>query len=828
MESLLKLPYPPTPMKRLPALAATLLLLVVAWLCMKSQENEAHSPRLQTSQAINPSISAPNNHENSQDKSSKPALFPQTSRGIPITAEFVRSLARGAKNVIFPLPDGRDVHGTIEQHHQAADGSPVGASGRLTAPGKGTFHFRTQPAGFPAGPVIGAVVIEGAEIAFQVMPGPAQTSLLAARPIDQVICRNYTLPPQDADGPEEIIADHPTDIETPLYQNGIIPLQSRPSAEGVIYLDFDGASGPQEGWGDFEAAAPSGMTPTKVMNIWARVSEDFAPFNLNVTTDLQVFLNAPETSRQRCIITPTKNAAPNAGGVAYMGSFGWSGDTPCWCFYSSSSKYAAEIISHEIGHTLGLYHDGRISAESYYLGHGSDLVGWAPIMGAGYYKNLTQWSKGEYNSANELQDDIAIIAANPGVGLIADDAGDSHVSAAALEVYSNGTIKSEGNIGAPSDVDAFSFTTTGGAVALTISPVANGQNLDVFAGIDDSLGNPVISDNPDLALNATLSTTLLAGTYSVRVKGSARGNSLTDGYSDYGSLGQYTITGTITGAVAPDRFTIAENSPVETIVGTPTLRNNHAGSALTYQIMKGNTNSTFKMSPKTGLITVAKSSFLDFEKLSTGWDDPANFDLTVEVKDLTSPGLSESLRIVITVQDLYEPLPEPTHSLTIASAETLTVPQSNTSFQSLTNDGTLVVSSPLQITGNATNNGVLRLFGDSILNVTGTFTNSGVIDIINWNGTLPPSMINTGIILDRTAHRVLATATHSSQFHLSVPGFAGHLYQLESSDELTGPWTPLGDSLVGTGEAENPPLLQFTPDMDGPRRFYRVAVVPAP
>lgn len=240
---------------------------------------------------------------------------------------------------------------------------------------------------------------------------------------------------------------------------------------------------PQEGWGDFEAAAPSGMTPAGVMNIWARVSEDFARFNLNVTTDLQVFLNAPETSRQRCIITPTKDAAPNAGGVAHMGSFGWSGDTPCWCFYSSSSKHAAEIISHEIGHTLGLHHDGRISAESYYLGHGSDPVGWAPIMGAGYSKNLTQWSKGEYNSPNELQDDIAIIASNPGVGLIHDDARDSHASAAALEVYNNGSIKSKGNIGAPSDVDALSFTTTGGTILLTISPVANGQNLDVL--IDD-------------------------------------------------------------------------------------------------------------------------------------------------------------------------------------------------------------------------------------------------------------------------------------------------------------------------------------------------------
>jgi hypothetical protein len=139
-----------------------------------------------------------------------------------------------------------------------------------------------------------------------------------------------------------------------------------------------------------------------------------------------------------------------------------------------------------------------------------------------------------------------------------------------------------------------------------------------------------------------------------------------------------------------------------------------------------------------------------------------------------------------------------------------------------------VVSTQLNVAGDATNNGILRLYGDAILSVTGTFTNHGVIDIINWNGTLPPSMINTGTILDRSAHRVLATATHSTKFSLSVPSFAGHLYQLESTGDLTGPWTPLGDFVAGTGDAENPPMLQFTPDLDGPRRFYRVAVTPAP
>ncbi|WP_305803521.1 hypothetical protein, partial [Thiolapillus sp.] len=53
-------------------------------------------------------------------------------------------------------------------------------------------------------------------------------------------------------------------------------------------------------------------------------------------------------------------------------------------------------------------HDGTSSA-GYYSGHGDGFVSWAPIMGVGYYKNVTQWSKGEYPDASQVQDDLAII-----------------------------------------------------------------------------------------------------------------------------------------------------------------------------------------------------------------------------------------------------------------------------------------------------------------------------------------------------------------------------------------------------------------------------------
>jgi len=335
--------------------------------------------------------------------------------------------------------------------------------------------------------------------------------------------------------------------------SGAVPVHnSLPGAVAVAYLDMDGQNVSGQQWTGGGTIVARGISDTftaeQMSEIWRRVTEDYAPFQINVTTDESVYLAAAPGHRVRCIITPDNEWYGAAGGVAYIGSFTWTGDTPCWVFsdqLGNSPRNIAESSSHEIGHTLGLSHDGRISpAEGYYYGQGSGEVGWAPIMGVGCYKSLVQWSEGEYLSANNTQDDLAIITSQNGFGYRIDDHANSAAGATPFTVSGNALFGS-GIIETRDDVDVFSFVTQGGVVTFAVTGDATSQNLDILAEIKDAGGNMLAADNPDLLTDASVSASLPAGTYFLHVSGVGHGDYLADGYTDYGSIGQYVIIGTL-------------------------------------------------------------------------------------------------------------------------------------------------------------------------------------------------------------------------------------------------------------------------------------------
>ena len=181
--------------------------------------------------------------------------------------------------------------------------------------------------------------------------------------------------------------------------------------------------------------------------------------------------------------------------------------------------------------------------ESYYLGHGSGVVGWGPIMGSALSKALVQWSKGEYANANNPQDDIAIIAGGAnGFGFIADEAGNTRASAA-QPGFVDGLNSLSGVISSSSDVDYYHLSITSSKqVIIGALPAEYSPNLDIGMQLEDASGNVLAFANPDLELGASINLSVPPGTYFLMVSGTGRGSTLGDGYSSYGSVGEYRLT----------------------------------------------------------------------------------------------------------------------------------------------------------------------------------------------------------------------------------------------------------------------------------------------
>ena len=104
--------------------------------------------------------------------------------------------------------------------------------------------------------------------------------------------------------------------------------------------------------------------------------------------------------------------------------------------------------------------------------------------------------------------------------------------------------------------------TGAGAITLNVTSPSPSPNLDIKAELHDALGVVVASADPTTSLNATISYTAPApGTYTLIVDGVGKGD-LATGYSDYASLGEYTISGTIVNpGVAQPPVAVASATP---------------------------------------------------------------------------------------------------------------------------------------------------------------------------------------------------------------------------------------------------------------------------
>jgi hypothetical protein len=359
----------------------------------------------------------------------------------------------------------------------------------------------------------------------------------------------------------------------------VFSLQSRPSAGRVLYLDFDGHTTTGDYWNDqlgnpsivsAPFATPSTVTGAQrdeIYEIWQRVSEDYLPFDINVTTrdpgtDGLRRTSATDSSYgQRMVITPSNWVGPGTLGIALLNVFDESFDHSAFVFTAGRpARVIAEAVSHEAGHTLGLRHDGDATTGSeYYDGHGE----WAPIMGRSIAQStpITQWSRGEYAGADNRQDDIGVIASY--VGYRSDDHAD--VARFATPIGANST--TDGVVGAGGDVDVFALDVGAGDIEVSLRPkFASLSNLLASITVRDPAGTVVATGVPQAATDWTSTAGFVSsspGRYTIEVRSIGWLNPLDTGFGTYGSLGAYQLAVGDVGLPAP---------PPEPPPATPTSR----------------------------------------------------------------------------------------------------------------------------------------------------------------------------------------------------------------------------------------------------------------
>lgn len=465
--------------------------------------------------------------------------------------------SRSAESGFVLATSGANLNAKINAHK--VDGSVEHFIGSVSGSPSSTVFFH-----FKDGKVEGKAVLLKEKKSYEYATNALGEVEVKESDIHDVVCVDYKA--------NSAAKAQTTAAAAPPAGSSVYNLQSLPGSKNVLKLDFDGEYVVSSAWngGNPINALPYDITEAGVIEAWEIISEDFRAFNINVTTSESIFQAAPKYSRMKCIFTPTTTAYPGSGGVAYIGSFQWNDDTPCWVF-NGGAKVGGETGSHELGHVMGLGHDGRTSpSETYYGGTAT----WAPIMGYSYYSEPGHWSKGEYANANNTEDDIAIIANMPAsstttVGFRTDEAGNTNATSKLLVTNGSGVIDAVQNIGiitSRTDVDVYRFTTTGSTVNITVSATIPAHaNLDVILSLKNSAGTTVASANPTTSMDASVTATLAAGTYYLFIDGTGLGNPVGTGYSDYSSIGRYKITGNISSTSYLTKFSVPRTTALPSL-----------------------------------------------------------------------------------------------------------------------------------------------------------------------------------------------------------------------------------------------------------------------
>ena len=332
------------------------------------------------------------------------------------------------------------------------------------------------------------------------------------------------------------------------YNNeDVTKLESKPGSPYVFYLNTTAV---------MSGSTPlNGVTKENMFRVWQSVADQYSFLKLNVTTNRAVYDAARAANPLRTGIINFVNQ--DGRSFAPIHSFGTTSAGTLYRNPSSGWDYGYGIgmtAAHEIGHQMGMYHDHGGTGGEYF--EGIAAYQWGPIMGnywmGGSWANqLFTWSKGEYNTATNFEDDLNIMNSDESVPYVDDD----NTSSKALSIGTGGVISSASNwgqIGRTTDTDTFTFSTTGtSTLNLRIDPIEYLRMLDVDATIYDANNNVVARSNLPVHRSAEfVNLALGAGSYKLVIRGGAEGTPK-NGFSNYSSLGYYAMKGTLSGGGTP-------------------------------------------------------------------------------------------------------------------------------------------------------------------------------------------------------------------------------------------------------------------------------------